>query len=64
MLKKLFITILLITLVSVNFILQTTLSIQKENTELLNRILDIKTTNGLIDTYSNLVNELIPANAK
>jgi len=64
MIKKIFITILLITFVSVNFILQTTLKYNEENSLLKNKLLDMQTTNGLIDTYSNLFNELIPANAK
>jgi len=64
MIKKIFITILLITFVSSNIIIQSTFKEQKENEELNKRILDIKVTNGLIDTYSNLFNELIPANAK
>lgn len=64
MIKKIFITILLITLVSTNFILQTTLSEQKESEEIKKRILDMQYTNGLIELYSNLFNELIPANAK
>lgn len=64
MIKKLFITILLITFVSVNFILQTTISNKRNEEELKKRILDMRDTNGLIDIYSNLFNELIPANAK
>jgi len=64
MIKKLFITILLITFASSNFIIQTTVKTSTENTELKKKLLDMKTTNGLIDIYSNLFNELIPANAK
>ena len=64
MIKKLFITILLITFVITNYILQTTLSKNEESIELKNRILDMRSTNGLIEIYSNLFNELIPANAK
>jgi len=64
MIKKIFITLLLITLMISNLILHTRINTQKENEEINKRILDIKTTNDLIDTYSNLFNELIPANAK
>jgi hypothetical protein len=64
MIKKLFITILLITAVSSNFILSSTISEETKNEDLQKRILDINSANALIDTYSNLFNELIPANAK
>lgn len=64
MIKKIFITILLITFVSSNFILQSTLSEQNGSEEIKKRILDMQTTNGLIEIYSNLFNEIIPANAK
>lgn len=64
MIKKIFITLLLITFVSSNFILQTTLSEQNGSEEIKKRILDMQSTNGLIEIYSNLFNELIPANAK
>lgn len=64
MIKKLFITILLITAVSTNFILISTISKEKKNEEIEKRILDINSTNALIESYSNLFNELIPANAK
>jgi hypothetical protein len=62
--KIIFITILLITFVTTNLIIHTTFKEVKINSDIQNRILDIKNTNGLIDTYSNLFNELIPANAK
>ncbi len=64
MIKKLFITLLLISVISSNFILISTVNKNQEITELKKRILDIENTNALIDIYSNLFNELIPANAK
>lgn len=64
MIKKLFITLLLISVIASNFILLSTVNKNQEITELKKRILDIENTNALIDIYSNLFNELIPANAK
>ena len=64
MIKKIFITLLLVCAVSINFILLTTVPKAKINSEIQNKLLDIDTTNDLIDIYSNLVKELIPANAK
>jgi peptidoglycan hydrolase CwlO-like protein len=64
MIKKIFITLLLVCAASINFILLTTVPKAKINTEIQNKLLDIDTTNDLIDIYSNLVKELIPANAK
>jgi hypothetical protein len=64
MIKKIFITLLLVCTVSINYILLTTVPKAKLNIEIQNKLLDIDTTNALIDVYSNLVKELIPANAK
>jgi len=64
MIKKIFITLLLVCTVSINYILLTTVPKAKLNKEIQNKLLDIDTTNALIDVYSNLVKELIPANAK
>jgi hypothetical protein len=64
MIKKIFITLLLVCTVSINYILLTTIPKAKLNKEIQNKLLDIDTTNDLIDVYSNLVKELIPANAK
>jgi len=64
MIKKIFITLLLVCTVSINYILLTTVPKAKLNIEIQNKLLDIDTTNDLIDVYSNLVKELIPANAK
>lgn len=64
MIKKIFITLLLVCAVSINFILLNTVPKAKINIEVQNKLLDIDTTNDLIDVYSNLVKELIPANAK
>ncbi len=64
MIKKIFITLLLVCTVSINYILLTTVPKAKLNKEIQNKLLDIDTTNDLIDVYSNLVKELIPANAK
>ena len=64
MIKKIFITLLLVCTVSINYILLTTVPKAKINKEIQNKLLDIDTTNDLIDVYSNLVKELIPANAK
>ena len=64
MIKKIFITLLLVCTVSINYILLTTVPKAKLNKEIQNKLLDIDATNDLIDVYSNLVKELIPANAK
>lgn len=62
MIKKIFITLLLITSITLNFFLNQ-ISIKNEKLEEIEkRTLDMRNTNDLIDTYSNLFIELKPAN--
>lgn len=61
MIKKIFITLLLVTGVSLNIIMYITYPKVEENNEIKKKLLDISNTNALIESYSNLFKELIPA---
>lgn len=65
MLKKIIIILFLINVIMISYFMSMYNKNEVQKTiEFEKNIVDIKNTNGLINTYSNLIKEIVPANAK
>jgi hypothetical protein len=63
MFKKIFITVLLINVIFFNILVSySNKEIEKKSESIEKKVVDIKSANDLINTYSNLIKEIIPAN--
>lgn len=63
MFKKIFITVLLVNIIFFNIFANISNSEVEKKTEAIEKkVVDIKSANDLINTYSNLIKEIIPAN--
>jgi len=63
MIKKVFITVFLINVIFITILLEfNNYSILEKSKNLEKKIVDIQNSNVLINTYSNLIKENIPAN--
>ena len=63
MIKKIFITVFLINVIFITVLIQiNNYSILENSKEIEKKIVDIRNSNDLINTYSILINENIPAN--
>jgi hypothetical protein len=63
MIKKVFITVFLINVIFISALAElNNYSILKKSKEIEKKIVDIRNSNVLINTYSNLIKENIPAN--
>ena len=63
MFKKIFITVLLINVIFFNIFANLDNSeVEKKTESIEKKVVDIKSANDLINTYSNLIKEIIPAN--
>jgi hypothetical protein len=63
MIKKIFITVFLINVIFITILIETNnYSILENSKEIEKKIVDIRNSNDLINTYSILIKENIPAN--
>jgi hypothetical protein len=62
MIKKIFASILILNIIFINFISYLIVPRIKIDQTILEKVVDIKNTNDLINTYSNLIMEIVPAN--
>ena len=62
MIKKIFASILILNIIFINFISYLIVPKIKIDQTILEKVVDIKNTNDLINTYSNLIMEIVPAN--
>ena len=63
MIKKVFITVFLINVIFISALAElNNYSILQKSKEIEKKIVDIRNSNVLINTYSNLIKENIPAN--
>jgi hypothetical protein len=63
MIKKVFITVFLINVIFISVLAElNNYSILQKSKEIEKKIVDIRNSNVLINTYSNLIKENIPAN--
>jgi hypothetical protein len=62
MIKKIFASILILNIIFINFISYLIVPRTKIDQTILEKVVDIKNTNDLINTYSNLIMEIVPAN--
>lgn len=65
MIKKILIIIFLVNTIGISFFLSLKDKDELKKAKLYEKnIVDIKNSNDLINTYSNLIKEIVPANAK
>jgi hypothetical protein len=62
MIKKIFTSILVLNIILINIAINFLVPKIEINSELTKKVVDIKNTNDLINTYSNLIMEIVPAN--
>ena len=62
MIKKIFTSILVLNIILINIAINFLVPKIEINLELTKKVVDIKNTNDLINTYSNLLMEIGPAN--
>jgi hypothetical protein len=62
MIKKIFASILILNIIFINFISYLIVPKIKIDQTILEKVVDIKNTNDLINTYSILIMEIVPAN--
>jgi|LakMenEpi03Aug12_release.lakeMendotaPanAssembly.Ray.scaffolds.fasta_scaffold3915421_1 hypothetical protein len=62
MIKKIFTSILVLNIILINIAINFLVPKIEINLELTKKVVDIKNTNDLINTYSNLIMEIVPAN--
>jgi hypothetical protein len=62
MIKKIFASILILNIVIINLLINLLFPPVQINFETSQKIVDIKNTGDLINTYSNLIMEIVPAN--
>jgi hypothetical protein len=62
MIKKIFLSVILVSTISIYVAINYFYDIYQLDKNLLNQVVDIKNRNVLIKTYSILIKEVIPAN--
>ncbi len=62
MIKKIFASILILNVIFINFISYLVVPRIEIDEKIREKVVDIKNTNDLINTYSNLIMEIVPAN--
>lgn len=62
MIKKIFASILILNIIFINFISYLIVPKIEIDENIRQKVVDIKNTNDLINTYSNLIMEIVPAN--
>jgi len=62
MIKKILASIIVLNIIFINFISGFIVPKVKVEETIIEKVVDIKNTNDLINTYSNLIMEIVPAN--